>query len=152
MTRETKALRDADDVRIDRDAFVFTKTRPQNDRCGLAADSLECIELRHRLRNLAVMLIDQSLAHFLDESGFVAIGAAGMDIVFELFARDADIVLGCLEFFVERLRDDVHSNIGTLGAQDGRDQEIERRAPVEERARGSVLLLKYTKHGSRRQR
>ena len=86
VTAQTETLRDSDDMRIDGNSFVLAKARPQDDRRGLAPDTLERRELLHRLRDLALMMLDELLAHFLDETSFVAVRSAGVDVVFQLFS------------------------------------------------------------------
>ncbi len=134
MARQPHSLTDADHMRIDCDAFGFAETGPEDDARCLAADALEFNEFLHRLRNLAVMMTDQLCRHLLNESRLVPVRPAGVDIIFEFRPWDVHVIFSSLIFPVERLRDDVDASIGALGTQDGGDEQIKRRTPVQKRA------------------
>ncbi len=142
---EAKSLADADHVRIHCYAFILAKARPQNDGCRLPSDTLERGKLLHCLWHFAVMMIDKTLTHFLNETGFVAVRPTRMDIVFQLSARHAKIVARLLVLLVERLCDNIHPCISALGAQNGRDEEVGGGSPGEECTRRLMKTLQFPK-------
>jgi len=59
-------------VRVDHDALVFAEGVTEDHVRGLAADTGQCVQLRHRLRHLAAMLILDRCGGSADAFGFVA--------------------------------------------------------------------------------
>ncbi len=147
VPRKPHPLRDADHMGIHRNPLILPKARPQDDRRSFPTDALQLNELPHRLRNFTAMMTDEPRAHLLQKLCFVPVCATRMNILFQFFPTDSDVIFGCLIFFMQRLHHNIHARIRTLGAQNRCDEEIQWSPPCQERTRGFVEFFESPEDG-----
>jgi len=132
---EFKAARDAEDVRVDHDAFGQTVADAEDDVGGFAGGAGDGDELGECLRDLAVEVGENFAGSALNGFGFVAEEAGGLDKGFE-FGQSRFGHIGRGRKAAKELgRDHVDAHISALRGKDGGDEQLPRRA-VSERADG----------------
>ncbi len=140
--RESKTQGQTEDVCIHRNAFDLPVRRPQNNGSCLAADPWELNELIHGLGDFAVVLFQEELCCPAEELGFVVVVTARENILLQFLERNLEILFECLVLFEKRCRNQVHAIIGALRTEDGSEEELLRRIPVQKTPRRLIQLLK----------
>src|SRR5258706_13901911 len=72
---------------INDDTFVFLERVAENNVRGFASDSGELYELLHRVRNLSIVPLDQSLAEADQALRLVTVEPCALDDLLQLFRR-----------------------------------------------------------------
>ena len=106
------------------DAFGFAVGYAEDDAGGLAGGTGDGEEFGHGLRDFAVELLGDDAACALNRLGFVVIEAGGTDEFFEGFDWCCGHGCGRGVGGEEFRGDHVDADVGALGAQDGRDEEL----------------------------
>jgi len=94
---KAEAVGEAQDVRVDDDAFCDFVGDAKNDIRGFAGGSGNGEELGHGIRHLAAEVSQQFLCGSRDGLGLVAIEAGGLDLGFERRERGLRHSLWCRE-------------------------------------------------------
>jgi len=111
-------------VCVDDDAFGLAVGDAEDDAGGFACRAGDGEEFGHGLRDLAVELLGDDAACALDGFGLVVVEAGGADQLFERFNLGIGHGSGRGVSGEELGRDHVDADVGALGAQDGRDEEL----------------------------
>src|SRR5262245_38364682 len=128
--RETQALRDAEDVGIDRDGRLAERIAEDHVR-GLEPDAGKRHERIARARNFPAVLVLERLRHRDERAGLRAIEPGRADFLFER-GRLGPGVVACPGVLLEQSgRDHVHALVRALRREDRGDQELERGLEVE---------------------
>ena len=89
-------------VGIDSDTFVFSEDDREDDGRSFPTDAGQFCECLHGIGHLPAMILDQQATHFLDVPRFAMKRSTGMDIVLEFDARNREVILRRLIFFIEQ--------------------------------------------------
>src|SRR5262245_65721562 len=128
--REAQALRDAEDVGIDRDGRLAERVAEDHVR-GLEPDAGKRHEGVARARNFPAVLVLERLRHRDDRAGLRAIEAGRADFLLER-GRLGPSVIACPGVLLEQSgRDHVHALVRALRREDRGDQELEWSLEVE---------------------
>ena len=140
MLRHTQLDGDASHMGVDDYSVRFPHGYPEYNIGGLPSDAGKFDELLEGGRQIALMLFDEVTTAALNGLGFLAEKSGSADGLFDVLDWCFREGLGSGEEVEQRRRDDVHSGIGTLGAEDGRNEQLER-AVVMKAALGIGILL-----------
>jgi hypothetical protein len=83
------------------------------------------------VRDLAVVFVNYALAGGLDVFGFIAEKACRVNVLFKLFLADLEVVLRPSVLAKEIGRDDVHTSVCALSAEDRGDEQFKRRRVIQ---------------------
>ncbi len=129
--REPEPARDAADVSVHDDAARDAVGAAEDDVGGLPRHARQPGDLLHRLRHLAVELLRDHLARRLDGLRLVAEVAGGADDLLDVL-RLGRGQGSWRRIALEELRSDpVDRDVGALGREDRRDEELPGRLEVE---------------------
>lgn len=145
LLRESEASSEPEYVRIDGNALVLPKGRRENNRRRLAADPREAREFLHRTGDSTTVLSEEDPTELLNVLCLHAERPAGVNECFELSPRKFHVILRGPAGTEEHGRHHIHACIGTLRAQDRRNEQVERRTPAEERMRRMVEPPEFPK-------
>src|SRR3712207_5023602 len=128
---ETEPGRDAPDVGVHDDALVHPEGVAEAPFRRLAADAGEGDGLGHGAGNLPAVTLEEGASHALHGAGLVAVEAGGADVFFQLRWIRRGVVLRRAVLLEEPSRDLVHPDVGGLGGEDRRHEQLEGVPPVE---------------------
>jgi len=112
--RETGAIADTEDVRVDREGFL-AEGRIENDIGCLPSDAGEGLQLLPSARYLAAILVDQHLA---EGDHVLRLGIEqpdGLDRLAQALLAEINHLAGSLNAFEKRPGGDVDAGVGRLG-------------------------------------
>ena len=138
LAGEPETLREAPDVRVDDDPLCVTELGCDDVR-GLASDAGKLHEILEPPRNLAVELLEQHAHGAADRLRLLPEEAGRVDVSLELLLRHGEVVLRPVVLLKERPRHTVDVDVGRLGRQHHRDEELERGAETKRDRRVGVL-------------
>jgi hypothetical protein len=118
-------------MRIDDNSFNHTKSVMEYNVSSFAGNAGKRGELLHGRGDLAAEIFDELPPHTLEALGFIAEEAGGMNDLFQLLAVGLGVVGGGGKLLVETGGDLVDLLVSGLSREDGGDQELEGRIPVE---------------------
>ena len=121
---EAEAVREAQDVGIDDNAYRFLIGHPEDHVSGFAGYSGKGQELVHRAGNLAMEFADEAFGCAGDGLRLVVVEAGGANLFLNGFKRRRGKVGGRGEPAEERWRDHVHADVGTLRRENGGHEEF----------------------------
>lgn len=136
--RKAHPLRQAQDVRIHDDAVGDPPERPKDAVGRFAPDARELDQLVHRVGDFAAVSFDQDPAALANVFRFVVVEARTVNVGLEFLLRGVRVIGRGPVFFEEVLRHDVHPDVGALGREDHRDEELQGRKMVQGAARVGI--------------
>src|SRR5690348_3311039 len=125
LARERQTLAKARDVGVDHHPFIASERIPEDDICRLAAHTGQPDQLLHLRRYRATMSLRNHGRHPDEASRLGPEEARALYHLLELFElRSGERRGGCITS-EQRRRDHIDALVSALGAQDGRDEELE---------------------------
>ncbi len=138
LAGEPQALREAPHMRVDDDPLGVAELGCDDVR-GLASDTGKSHEILQSPRNLAVELLEQHAHGAADRLRLLPEEAGRVDVSLELLLRHGEVVLRPAVLLKKRSRHTVDVDVGRLGRQHHRDEELERAAETKRDRRVGVL-------------
>jgi len=121
--RESRAIADAEHVRVDGERFL-TECGVEHDIGCLSADARQRLQLLARPRNLALVLVDQSLAERDDVLRLGVEQADRLDRLAQPILSEIEHLLRRFDALEERFRGDIHARVGSLGGKHHSNQKL----------------------------
>ena len=122
---ETHAAGETAHVGVDDDSLGQIEGVAQNHIGGFTADSRKFVEMFHRLRNLAPVILDQGSGTAANRFGFGAVKAGGAYDRFKFSRGNFRKIPGCFASLEKGRGHLVDPRIGALGGKNGRDEELQ---------------------------
>ena len=113
-------------MRIHNDARCQAKDGSQDYIGRLSPNPRQLHHFFHRLRDLAMVILDKRLAKTAQRFRLVMKKACRPDVVFQLLQRNRQVILRSAIFLEKRLCHRVHSLVRALSRENGRDEKLER--------------------------
>jgi hypothetical protein len=120
---EASAVANAEHVRVDCKGFL-AESRVEDHVRSLAADAGQGLKLLAGSRHLAAMLVDQCLGEGDDVLGLRVEQADRLDRFAKPFLAEIDHLLRPLDVLEQRLRRDIHADVGRLRGQHDGDEQL----------------------------
>lgn len=128
---QSQPLREPRDMRVHDYARGDAESVAEYHVCSFSSDTAEGKQIVHSLRDAAAVFVDDSAARGLDVFGFIAEKARGMDVSFELFLGNAEVIGGAAVFAEKVGGYDVYTLVRALRRQNCRDQKLERGSVIQ---------------------
>ena len=138
---ELQPVRDAEHVRVHRDALHDAERLVEHDVRRLATHARQLLQLVYVARDLAAVVGHYHLSALDDVRRLRMEEADGADDAFNVAGIGRCEIRGRGVALPQRGRDLVHAFVGGLGAQQYGDGQAERIAPVVQRALGGGVML-----------
>lgn len=113
------------DMGIDHDSLGQIEGVAQNHIGGFSAHPRKFVEMFHRLRNLAPVILDQGSGTAANRFGFGAVKAGGAYDRFKFSRGNFRKIPGCFASLEKGRGHLVDPRIGALGGKNGRDEELQ---------------------------
>ena len=110
----------------------------QHDIRGLSAHTRQGHEFLHRAWDLAAEVLDDLAGGSFDVESFVVVKAAGPDVLLDLPEVRVGPVGGGSVLLEQVLGDQIDPDVGALGRQDRRDQQLQRIGEMQ--GRGGIRI------------
>ena len=113
-------------MRVHNDTFGFAEGDAKNNVGRLATDAVELDQFVERVRDVPTVMFHKALTAIAYGQGFVAKKAGAANHGFKFRLRGGGEIGGTTVTAKQRRCDEIDAFIGTLCAENGRDEKLER--------------------------